>query len=424
MTKKLHKKTLWERYSLESLQWGETDPKGRVLIGEPGLVDYSKLLFCGCSIDTVRQLFSGTLKADKIEEIETAIEHKTFEVHYPAYGRFHVAKMGKLSGYRYKLQNNDEGIVILLGSYYTELDKPDSHLKIELSPHFIRQRGVNPIQSRLDLFANFFLGEWTHAGVAVHLALDVQGWTPPEDFSERFVTYSRTKRSYDGMASLEFDDLSTAVVRFGKKETESYLYGKANALQMAVYDKSKEIKVSDKVDDFHQYWASYTFGEFDPEQPVWRVEMRFHHRVVREIGEGMDEKLESFKAVAQHLTDMWRYALYRHRLDFDKAYLDPAWQIFLEDAEFLHEANELWIRRKKKTDITAAGKNFAAIIGNLISVCARHNQTVSHVMRQLKRLDCYDQILSYYRSRNLTESDLREQVQKGLCLRRLIGKAA
>ena len=88
-----------------------------MLIGEPRLVDYSKLLFCGCSIDTVRQLYSGTLKA---EEIEDTIEHKTFEVHYPAYGRFHVAKMGKLLGYRYKLQNNSDGIVILLGGAITQ----------------------------------------------------------------------------------------------------------------------------------------------------------------------------------------------------------------------------------------------------------------------------------------------------------------
>jgi len=417
----------WERYSLGSLEQGTAeDPKGRIFATPKELKDLSRVRLCGSSVDTVRQLYHGQLKADPLEAIQKAIDDQSFEIRYPAFGTFRVAKLGKGAGagYRYKLQNNEEGLVILLAHFYSKEDRPGTHLKIELSPHFISQRGVQEIQSRLDQFAALFLTDSRPAGVAVHLALDVQHWRVPLDFEARFVTHARVQRRYDGVADWELEDLATVAITYGKKDIETLMYGKANSLQTVVYDKTKEIKLTDKVDYFHDFWNAYTFGDFEPDKPVWRIEMRFHHSIVQEIGHGLGETLHSFQALAPHLTDLWRYAMTRNRLMMSKTYLDPYWQLFTEDAEFLHPANGLWLRRKKKQDVSAVGKNLSLIVGNLITLAARKHQTVREVMKNLKRLDCFDDLLSYYRSRSLTEADLREQIEKGLALRRLIGKAA
>jgi len=415
----------WDRHSLKSLEKGTGgDPKGRIFISRAGMADHSKVLLCGSSVDTVRQLYYGTMDPDQLDRIKATIEAQIFEIEHRPFGRWHVGKMSKISGFRYKLQNNDEGIVILFGSYYVQEDRAGAHLKIELSPHFIAQRGVKEIQDRSNQIAQAFLKDPVPSGVAVHLALDVQNWTLPHTFEQRFVTYARAKRSYDGLTTAEFEDLSGVAVRYGKSEVETLMYGKASGLQTVIYNKTKEIKVTDKVDYFHGLWTAYTFGDFDPEKPVWRIEMRFHHQVVREVGEGLGETLHSFQDVAPYLTDLWRYALMKNRLDHSSTYIDPIWQLFLEDAEFVHPAQGLWIRRKKKQDVSSVGRNFAAIIGNLISLSARQNQTVGHVMKQLKRLDCFDDLLRYYRLRHMSEADLRQQIEKGLALRRLIGKAA
>jgi len=417
----------WERYSLGSLEQGTAeDPKGRIFATSKDLKDLSCVLVCGSSVDTVRQLYHGRLKADPLAAIQQAVDDQTYEIRYPAFGAFRVAKLGKGAGagYRYKLQNNEEGLVILLAHFYSQEDRPGTHLKLELSPHFLSQRGVHQIQHRLDQFAAFFLDDPRPAGVAVHLALDVQNWRPPADFETRFITHARVQRRYDGLSDWEMEDLATVAVKYGKTAVETLMYGKASGLQTVVYDKTKEIKVTDKVDYFRDQWSAYTFGAFDPEKPVWRIEMRFHHRIVQEIGHGLGEALNSFQDVAPHLTDLWRYAMTRNRLMASPTYFDPYWQLFLEDAEFLHPANGLWLRRKKKQDVSSVGKNLSLVVGNLITLAARKRQTARDVMRNLKRLDCFDDLLSYYRSRNLTEADLREQIEKGLALRRLIGKAA
>ncbi|WP_045223692.1 hypothetical protein [Methyloterricola oryzae] len=416
---------LWNRHSPLSLEQDlKGDPKGRIFESRAGIKDLTKILVCGSSVDTVKQLYNGSLKPDLLEQLQNSLEDGLFRFQSGFGEIWHSGKMAKISGYRYKLQNNDLGVIILIASYYSKEDQPGSHLKIELSPHFIAGRGIQQIQDTLDLIAHNILTDYQAAGVAVHLALDVQNWQPPQDFQERFSTYARAVRSYDGIVDFQFDDLSTIAVKYGKTQAETYMFGKANALQTCIYDKTKEIQTRDKVDYFQRYWEAYTFGQYNPEKPVWRIEMRLHHRIIREIGEGMEETLEAFHQVTAHLTDIWRYALNRNRLDHSSVYIDPAWQLFLEEAEFYLPPNGVYMRRKKKQDDSAIGKNISFLVGNLVSLCARHHHTAPQVMKQLKRLDCYEDIVRYYRSRNLTESDLRQHIEKGLCLRRLIGKAA
>jgi len=53
-----------------------------------------------------------------------------------------------------------------------------------------------------------------------------------------------------------------------------------------------------------------------------------------------------------------------------------------------------------------------------------HHHTHLDVIRQLKQLSCYDDMLSYYRTRNISPADLVELVRQTLATRRLTGKSA
>ncbi|MDP3331229.1 MAG: hypothetical protein Q8Q40_06095, partial [Methylococcaceae bacterium] len=280
--------------------------------------------------------------------------------------KWHFTRMGKVSRYRYKLQNNDEGIVILFCSFFAKIEHPGQHLKIELSPHFITQRSVQKIWQRLHgqlgLSQNF-LEDAEPKGCAIHLACDYQGYRLPDDFLFKFATRSRIIRSYDGMGSIDLSDLSESVATYGSKnQAKNYLIGKAASMQFCLYDKSFEVVKSDKKDYFHREWNIYTLGEFDEKQTVRRIEARFHHSIIREIGLGMGKEFESFEEIAPYLTDIWRYGLEKNRLNLDDRHehLHPFWQLLMEDVEFTVPATGLVIVRKKKQSSEPIAKNLGA----------------------------------------------------------------
>lgn len=305
------------RFSLESLSRGaDEDQTGLMFVNNGEITDLSGVNVVGASVDTVRQLFHGVPKASFIKKLEQHVEMKDEFVRLTANDqvnddRWHFARMGKTGGYRYKLQNNAVGIVILFGSWYGKIDHEGSHLKIELSPRFISQRTVPQIWEYLhgDFvgLSRIFLEEPVAKGVAVHLACDYQGFNLPVDFVRNLVTASRTIRAYDGIASIDLTDFTDAVGTYGREgQAKDYLIGKPIAVQMALYDKSYEIIKSDKVDYCQEEWNVYSLGTYDSTQPVRRIEARLHHTVIREIGLGLGLEFEGFNQVADHLTDLWR----------------------------------------------------------------------------------------------------------------------
>jgi hypothetical protein len=415
----------FDRYSSRSLAKGASpDPKGRVFIAKRICVDLSHILICLASVDTVRQLYFGRLKADVLERLKEACENNTFFELSP--GWFcSVGRLGKNSGYRYRVQDNETGIILLVASYYAMEDEDGNHLKIELSPHFLAARGVKQVQAQLNILAHRFLSTCEPTGCAVHLALDVQGWQPGQSFEDNFRTRSRAVRPFDGISNLEFDGLSEVVASYGKGARQSIMFGKPNSLQAVIYDKSREIEVSDKVDYFHQQWGVYTMGEFDPSQPVSRIEMRVHHNVMREIAEGQGEQWKTFEHVSQYLTDIWRYCLNTQRLDYSSVYIDPVWQLFRDDPEFIHPANGLLMRRKKKEDQSAIGRNYGIIIGNLVTVLTRQGFNAEMIMYELKKLRMYKDMLEYYANvRKISEAELKERIRNAVIKRKTTGKAA
>lgn len=422
-----------ERYSLDSLSRGNTqDESGRIFINSSGMTDLTDVDIVGASVDTVRQLFYGLPLPSMVEKLERHAEDKQDIItitDHPQAMKWHFTRMGKVSRYRFKLQNNEEGLVILFGSYFGKLDAEGQHLKVELSPHFISQRSVKKVWQRLHGenfgLSRLFLVNPVPKGVAVHLACDYQGFDLPADFIQRFSTYSRTFRAYDGLAEIDLSDISEAIATYGgKHQAKNYLIGKAASIQMCLYDKGYEIIKSDKVDYFTREWGAFSLGTYDPDKPVRRIEARLHHQVIREIGLGLGVELESFEQVEQYLTDIWRYALERNRMMMDEKTVHPFWQLLLEDVFFYVPAKDLSICRKKKQSVGSIAHNISSVIGNLISIYARQGLKTGTVMAQLRLLRCYPEIVAYYRSRGLSEDDLRQTVERGLNLRRLVGKAA
>ncbi|MEC4749805.1 hypothetical protein [Methylomicrobium sp. Wu6] len=420
-----------ERYSIESLSNGtDQDRRGLIFANKYGLTDLSGVNVVGASVDTVRQLFYGTPKSILLERIQRWEANKDQIVTLtdnPLSMKWHFTRMGKVSGYRYKFQNNEEGVVILFGSFYRTLESEGDHLKIELSPHYISQRPVKSIWGELfglGGLAHAFLSDATPKGVAVHLACDYQGYDLPDDFIFKFSTYSRTFKAYDGIHSIDLSDFTEAVATYGgKNQAKNYLIGQPRSIQICIYDKSFEIKKSDKVDYFTREWGWYSLGTYDPDKSVRRIEARIHQSIIREIGNGLGVELESFEQVEKYLTDIWRYAISKNVLMLDKKLIDPFWQLLLEDVEFLVPAQNTFICRKKKQSVDPVSKNITSIVGNMISLCARQRMNANQVYSQLRLLAVWPMIDAYYRSRGIYKSEFIQFLEKLLCLRRIAGSA-
>ena len=114
-----------------------------------------------------------------------------------------ISRMGKMSGYQYKLQNRDVGVVILLKQFHKPNDEETSHLKIELSPHFIAQYTPKEAQKIMDDIAKLYLIDSSPSAVAPHLCVDVQGWEMPNHMQDDIVSRSRQIRTYNGIDTVK-----------------------------------------------------------------------------------------------------------------------------------------------------------------------------------------------------------------------------
>lgn len=408
-----------------SIRWERMDSvtgtlgMGRLFLG-PELLDLSGIKILSAGVDTLRQLYYGKLKPEPVAEIQAMIEGGAQLATFFGLS-WHVGKSPMGSGYKYKLQNNDYGLIILLKSIYATDDKQGTHLKVEASPHLIRAHSPKDMQDIFDGVSVHFLDSPEYAGIAIHLAVDVQGWCPSSSFLERFTTRARYIQGYKGIDKLETDLSETALV-YGDNET--FTFGRASSLQFTTYRKDKEILRRDKVDQWHDYWQAMSGGSFDKSQHVQRLEARFHHSVVAEVGNGIGETLTCYLQASEYLTDLWRYALKNNRLDYSSQYIAPEWQLLTDDVEFICHATGVHIRREKKVDLHGIGRNFAQIIGNMITVAARNAWKVSDFIRQVKKLYFYEELMEFYSFRGWGESEFREMVEKEIALRRLIGKVA
>ncbi len=132
--------------------------------------DLSGVRILRCGVDTVRQLYKGMVRPEVMALFDDKEPIAKFAGHQWSKGR-----VGRDSGYQFRLQNADLGLILLIKNYNIKLDTIGSHLKIEVSPHAID--GVDPkaLQKVLDDLAAAVLTHCETNQCAVHIALDVQG---------------------------------------------------------------------------------------------------------------------------------------------------------------------------------------------------------------------------------------------------------
>ena len=257
---------------------------GRLFIdaATAALTDLSGVRLLRCGVDTVRQLYKGLIRPEIMELFDNPGTLVDF-----AGQRWHSGRVGRDSGYQYKLQNADLGIILLVKNFNAKLDCIGPHLKIEVSPHAIDSLSPERLQARLDFYAAQVM---THVEInqcAVHLALDLQGWTPPADLVARMHCKARTQRDISGISEINWATKSST---YGRGETS--MFGSASGVQICIYNKTEQAKATDKLDYWEGVWRRRdSFDEGDPDnynrdQTVWRVELRYHHSVIQQFASG------------------------------------------------------------------------------------------------------------------------------------------
>lgn len=387
---------------------GEELPEGRLFI-DPGTAetfDLSGVRVVSFQTDTVRQLYHGKLNREALEVMESR-GMVSMGGYY-----WHAGRIGRDSGYQFKLQNADLGVILLFKSFHAPEDCEGNHLKIELSPHFIQAHTEQELQFKTDCFADLILSEgWNYQGVAVHVACDVQGWRPPEDFESRIHCRSRRVRAFHGVEEVEFSAMSA---RYGRGE--SFLFGSASGQQLAVYNKTDEAKAHDKLDYWRNVWERS--GQYNPQQDVYRIELRFHHSVINQFSRGTVETttgcqfdMGSYKEVYSHLTGLWRYGLDSFKFLHRPGYFAPVWTVLtrLEVAEI---PEDVQYKRGYKQADTFSGKNIELLLGNFLSCAARHQMTKRNTWEAIKKMPFFPIIRDYYEDKGKGEKDLRDHLYK------------
>ena len=436
----------WERYSSGSLIEGLQDPVGRLFLSNLGQADLSGVTFLHEGVDTIRQLYRGVLKSDILEHIKQSYDlgpsHRVIHV----LGRDWLLGSGGASGFRYRLQDNHAGLILFVSSRYALETTQHSHLKIELSPHFIDGRDSVSIRSYMDALAARLLCDPSTSSCAVHLCVDIQGWAPPENFMNLLVTRSRRQVEHKGIASVEFNGLSDVATIYGGGQ--SYLVGKASGLQFSLYRKDLQAESVDKLHFWQDVWNRRADEDFEPiydeSKPVWRLEFRFHQSVIEQFSEVNQLSLSSFTDLVPHLTNLFQYALNNFRLNavsfsassnasfYRGVYIDPMWQLLIQDVEILGPKSKFIAKRKQKKPGQGSLRNLWLSVGNLTSLYARNGYSAIESVKYLKESGIWEEYFRYYRSKiekcfsfsdEVLEKTIIRDMEQALNERRLAGYA-
>ncbi|MCG8354001.1 MAG: hypothetical protein MI920_00370 [Kiloniellales bacterium] len=330
---------------------------------------------------------------------------------------------GGQSGYRYRLQNNAVGLVILFGSRYLDQKKIGANLKIDCSPAFLMHREPEEVQMYLTAIADaILLNGWNPSGCAVHVCADFQGWSPPADFERHVTARASLANTFNGLTELRLRADEGAAV-YGERET--FDWGSRSSIQFQVYNKTITNRKFDKVDYWDAIW-SHAHDEdgvvlYDDKEPVWRIEYRFHHSVLLQIGDGYGSPMLTYLEVAEILNDLWRYGLANYRLDHSERFVDPVWQWLYEDLEIVPGAKRWMAKRVYKRHGSNEQRNVCLAIGNALSVYARRDLQTPQVVPRLKKAGLWALYCRYCRERGL---DPQAEIAQGLARRRLVGMAA
>lgn len=382
------------------------------------LSDLTELHVLHTGVDTVRQLYRGSCKPEVL-----ALFDEPGIVDFSGFN-WHAGRIGRDSGYQYKLQNADLGLVLLLKNFNVKPELEGPHLKIEVSPHLIESTSPDNLQKLIDGLARQVLNDVTPNQCAIHIAVDLQGWSPGNDLVDRMVCRSRRVRDTSGIMSIEH---SADATTYGRGQ--SSLWGSASGMQCAIYNKSIQAQVIDKLDYWRSVWnrayIDLDTPAFDPDKEVWRVEMRFHHSVIEQfaLGSVSSETGEiistrTFADLAPHLTGLFRYGLDSFRLLSSPGVIDPVWTYLAQDlkiqigAECLVDTTNY--KRYYKTASGFTGKNVDLFMGNLVSLLARERVGAHKAFEELKKLTCWPVIRDHFADKGKTERQIYQWLRDKL----------
>lgn len=397
------------------------DVAGRLFVdqGNGAFTDLSGVRLLRCGVDTVRQLYRGLIRPEIMSLFDVPGALVDF-----AGQRWHSGRVGRDSGYQYKLQNADLGIILLVKNFNSKIDNIGPHLKIEISPHAIDALSPERLQARMDFYAAELM---THVQVnqcAVHLALDVQDWVPPVDIVARLHCRARNRRDISGINEVHWDTKASVYGR-----GESYLFGSASGMQLSIYNKTEQARVTDKLDYWESVWRRTDHpidvddaGNYDAGADVWRIELRFHHSVIQQFASGSVDlrtgatiETQSFAEFSSHLDGLWRYGLQQFKLMSRPGYFDPFWTLIRDDVRVDLPVDSLLddteYKRYYKTSKGFTGKNVELFLGNFISLLARERVPVERAFSCLKQWECWPVIRDHYADKGMEEHQLFEHIR-------------
>ncbi|MFI8980470.1 hypothetical protein [Ectopseudomonas khazarica] len=395
-------------------------PTGRLFFDSmtARITDLSNVRILACSVDTVRQLYRGLIRPEVM-----SLFHKPGTIVDFAGQRWHSGRVSKDSGYQYKLQNADLGFILLVKNFNAKLENIGPHLKIEVSPHAIDTFSPERLQARMDFYAEQILTNIERNQCAVHLALDLQGWQPPADLVARMHCRARAARDISGIKEIQWT-LESAT--YGKGQ--SYLFGSAGGVQLGIYNKTEQARSIDKLDYWEGVWRRRdSFDETDPdnynpEQDVWRVELRYHHSIIQQFASGSFDlqtgstiQTDSYAAFAPHLDGLWRYGLRQFKLLARPGYFEPIWTLIREDVRVDLPVDSLVdeteYKRQYKTSRGFSGKNVELFLGNFVSLLARERVGARRAFHRLKDWECWPVIRDHYAAKGMDEDGLYKHIK-------------
>jgi hypothetical protein len=386
--------------------------------------DLSGVRLLRCAVDTVRQLYRGRPRSEVLDLFESSglVEFAGVQ--------WHAGRVGRDSGYQFKLQNADLGLIALVKNHNVKAESVGAHLKFEVSPHLIDNRSPEQLQQLMDELAGQLLTDCEANQCAVHLALDVQGWYPPADLVARMHCQARAQRDFTGVERIEFDE-KVAVYGRGK----SFLFGSASGMQLAIYDKTAQARAIDKLDYWESVWrrtdnpfdAADPFN-YDPAMPVWRVELRFHHGIVQQFADGSADirtgamiGTRTFAELSGHLDGLWAYGLRAFKLLVRPGMYDAFWTLIRSDVRVEVEVASLVedtdYRRHYKTANGFSGKNVELFLGNFVSLLVRERVGAKRAFERLQDWECWPVIRDHYAAKGKTSSDIYRHIQELMQLR-------
>lgn len=407
-----------------NLTSGEFDNQGSLFVNDyhPTGLDISGFNVLHFGIDTLKQKYRGDLDDFQVRAwLHHLQTNHSIEVDFIGH-TFRFSKAPRVSGYRYMLVNKSLGIHLFFGSFHSTEWLLDAIAKVEFSPQIIYEHGmVNIYYICQHIADSLFIDGWSWAGVEGHIACDVQGWQPEQTFLENITTYSKIKRCFN-TSNLVGTDLSTVAVRYGN--SESFLIGKAGRSQLAVYNKLEEAKQSGKLNWWKSVYEQHPL--FNPDLPIFRIELRLHDSVVKNLGNpetGENYLIHHVLNFDDHVQGLWRYGLFKlFRYHYEGSDLvRPEWQFLVESLVYDRDKpNDFFYKRVEAEIIdNTIQKNLEQAMGHLTSAFAKANIPDDQALTSLRRLPLYKHLCFMFEDKGMSKDTWEQQFLINLKARKM-----